>query len=437
MKCANCQFDVAASFAFCPACGSKLAATGSAPPVATQADRRSATVLFADLSGFTSIAERLDPEDVRALQTDLFAALRAVMKCILDGKQAAILAPTTVLAQQHYATLTLHIGIDTGRVVAGHLGSAADAAYAVTGDAVNTAARLQSAAGPGQTLVSRTTFLLTQDAFAFESGGTLALKGKAQALAVYRLLAAQDNPVTLRGLAAHGLVAPLIGRDGDLAHLLDVAHLMLGNRPQVVSLIAEAGVGKTRLVDALLERMACTTQFAHTAVSRVACSPLGQRPFGVAAQLFREAYGITSTDTLDEACHKVERGARGHGVEEAEAALVVPVLGFILGLQTNNPSGEIEPERLKRQIVMALRTVLERRFVQGPLVLVMEDLQWADAASIEGLLTLCDWLYERPLLLLLSGRPPFDFGALDFGRPTHSMMRLAPLPDEAKKWYAN
>ena len=463
MKCANCQFDVAASFAFCPACGSKLAATGSAPPVAAQADRRSATVLFADLSGFTSIAERLDPEDVRALQTDLFAALRAVIdrhdafieKFIGDAVMAVFGAPVAheddparavhaaldmhaaavTLSERWHARLglplTLHIGIDTGRVVAGHLGSAADAAYAVTGDAVNTAARLQSAAGPGQTLVSRTTFLLTQDAFAFESGGTLALKGKAQALAVYRLLAAQDNPVTLRGLAAHGLVAPLIGRDGDLAHLLDVAHLMLGNRPQVVSLIAEAGVGKTRLVDALLERMACTTQFAHTAVSRVACSPLGQRPFGVAAQLFREAYGITSTDTLDEACRKVERGARGHGVEEAEAALVVPVLGFILGLQTNNPSGEIEPERLKRQIVMALRTVLERRFVQGPLVLVMEDLQWADAASIEGLLTLCDWLYERPLLLLLSGRPPFDFGALDFGRPTHSMMRLAPLPDEA------
>ena len=196
MKCANCQFDVSADFAFCPQCGSKLAAAVAAPATVAHADRRSATVLFADLSGFTAISERLDPEDVRALQTDLFGALRGVIerydafveKFVGDAVMAVFGAPVAheddprravhAALDMHAAAatlserwrhslghpLTLHIGINSGRVVAGNLGTAADAAYAVTGDTVNTAARLQSAAGAGQTLVSRATFLLTQHA---------------------------------------------------------------------------------------------------------------------------------------------------------------------------------------------------------------------------------------------------------------------------------
>ena len=227
----------------------------AAPPTVAHADRRAASVLFADLSGFTTISERLDPEDVRALQTDLFGALRGVIarydafveKFVGDAVVAVFGAPVaheddplravhaaldmhaaaaTLSQRWHHRLghpLTLHIGINSGRVVAGNLGSAADAAYTVTGDTVNTAARLQSAAGAGQTLVSRATFLLTQHGFAFESGGNLALKGKTEPMAVYRLLGAHDSPHTLRGLAAHGLVAPLIGRDDEVAHMLDVA----------------------------------------------------------------------------------------------------------------------------------------------------------------------------------------------------------------------
>ena len=229
MKCAQCQFDVSADFAFCPGCGSKLtaaapviAATLATPaiPVTAEADRRSATVLFADLSGFTAISERLDPEDVRALQTDLFGALRGVIerldafleKFVGDAVMAVFGAPVAheddpqralhAALEMHACAavlserwrnrighpLTLHIGVNTGRVVAGRLGSAADAAYAVTGDTVNTAARLQAAAAAGQTLVSGATFQLTQQEFTFESGGTLRLKGKSEPFPVHSLL---------------------------------------------------------------------------------------------------------------------------------------------------------------------------------------------------------------------------------------------------------
>ncbi len=182
MKCAHCQFDVSVGFAFCPGCGQKLRRrAAAAPAVAPDADRRSATVLFADLSGFTAISERLDPEDVRRLQTDLFGALRGVIdrfdaypeKFIGDAVVAIFGAPVAheddpqralrAALEMHACAaalserwrdqlggpLALHIGINTGRVVAGNLGTSADAAYAVTGDAVNTAARLQAAAERG------------------------------------------------------------------------------------------------------------------------------------------------------------------------------------------------------------------------------------------------------------------------------------------------
>ena len=463
MKCANCLFELSAAFAFCPGCGSKVAAADAAPAAAPHADRRMATVLFADLSGFTSISERLDPEDVRALQTDLFAVLREaveryggfVEKFVGDALMAVFGAPlaheddpqravraaldmhegANALSQRWLLRLghplTLHIGINSGRVVAGTIGSGPDAAFAVTGDTVNTAARLQSAASAGQTLVSPATEGLTRHEFTFEPGGVLSLKGKAEPLPVFRLLASHEQPQTLRGLAAHGLAAPLIGREEVLAQLLEAAQKVQEGRAQVLSLVAQAGVGKTRLLEALLEQLGSLAPFEHAVVRRVVCSQLGQRPYGVTASLFREAYGVAPSDTLDVARHKVEQGLRSLGADDVELALVGPVVGHILGLQQNERTSEIEPERLKRQIFMSLRSVLERRLAHGSAVLVVEDLQWADAASIEGLHTLAGWLFDRPLLLVLSGRPPFDPAALDFGRAERMVVRLSPLADAA------
>jgi adenylate cyclase len=297
---------------------------------------------------------------------------------------------------------------------------------------VNTAARLQSAAGAGETLVSAATHQLTEGEFAFEAAGTLTLKGKAEPLPVYRLLHARDARRTdLRGLAAQGLEAPVVGRDVELAQVLSAARRVADGAAQVVSLVGQAGVGKSRLVDVALERLRGAPGFAQATVRRVVASSVGPRPYGLTAGLFVEGYGIGPTDSLESARAKVEQGLRAIGAGDAEIELVVPVVGYILGLQSVERSSEIEPERLKRQIAMTLRTVLERRLVTGPLVLVLEDLQWADAASIEAIPLLADWLCERPLLVLLTGRPPFDAAALDCGRVAHGVLRLEPLADSA------
>jgi class 3 adenylate cyclase/RNA polymerase subunit RPABC4/transcription elongation factor Spt4 len=290
--CAACGFPCPPDFRFCPKCGSPRGATPAVPASArpsetaalrqepspaaephvpeqgsADANRRLVTVLFADLSGFTALGARLDPEDVRALQADLFQEMTAaiegyegfVEKYVGDAVMAVFGAPVAHEDEPERALraalamhermdalsrrwerrlgqpIALHVGVNTGPVVAGNLGATPGAAYAVTGDTVNTASRLQAAASSGETLVSRATYHLTQHAFAFDPLPDLSVKGKAEPLAVYRLLAAFGGVRSARGLEAHGLAAPLVGRDEEFGQLLAAFGRMLSERAQVVS----------------------------------------------------------------------------------------------------------------------------------------------------------------------------------------------------------
>jgi len=501
MSCAGCGFEAPADFAFCPKCGTKLALTcpacgaptapdfafcvrcgghlggataaaaapqpqKSAPlplnqaPHAGYADRRPATVLFADLTGFTSLGERLDPEDVRALQNELYEELRSALtqfggfmeKFVGDAVMAVFGAPVAheedperalrAALEMHRRVaalsarwerrlgrpLTLHVGVNTGRVVAGNIGST-EGAYAVTGDTVNTAARLQSAAGPAETLVSGSTYLLTHHAFAFEQRGSVALKGKAEPIPVYRLIGVEERPRPARGLEAHGLRAPFVGRDDEMKQMLAAFELALRERSQVVSLIGEAGAGKSRLVEEFLERIDARPDAQTLTIRRAVCSSLGEQPYGVIATFIRQGYGVVPADPVKVARRKIEDGLRELGVGAEEAAGVAPMVGYVLGLQSVERMPDIEPDRLNRQILMLVRMVLERRLDQGPLLLIVEDLHWADAASIQGMRLLVEWFADRPLILLFTYRPSFDSRALVVVRATHTALRLLPLSE--------
>ena len=245
--------------------------------------------------------------------------------------------------------LTLHIGINTGRVVAGRLGTAADAAYAVTGDAVNTAARLQSAAGAGQTLVSSRHAPADAARVRVRAAGTLALKGKAEPLQVYRLLGVDDaRPHRLRGLAAHGLEAPLVGRDAELAQMLAAAlDASPHGQAQVVSLV---GAGRGRQV-APGRRVARAARVAPPASSRRPCAASSARRSASGPTASRRACSARPTASgrpirWTWRARKVEQGMRAIGADDVEIALVVPVVGYILGLQSrraiaarSSPSG--------------------------------------------------------------------------------------------------
>ncbi|MBI2455483.1 MAG: AAA family ATPase [candidate division NC10 bacterium] len=492
MKCAGCGFEAQSGFIFCPKCGSKLPAacpscgslcpsdfafcpkcgvrlaavvpaeqpTRAAEGGTAEADRRPVTVLFADLSGFTALGERLDPEEIRGLQSDLFQELASaidryggfVEKFAGDAVMAVFGAPVAheddperairaaLAMHERMATLNgrwehrvgrrlaLHIGVNTGPVVAGNLGPIPGAGYAVTGDTVNTASRLLNAAQPGQTLVSDATYRLSQHAFVFEALGELVVKGKADRVPAYRVVGLLDVPRSGRGLEAHGLVAPLIGRDDELDQMLAAFDRMQRGRAQVLSLIGEAGVGKTRLLREFFLKLETSGKPQGMAVRRAACSSLGEQTYGVVATFFREAYGVVPDDSLGVAQQKLTTGLHALGAGEDEVARVAPILGYVLGLGSGDPLHHLEPEQLKRQIFLALRTLCERRLQHGPLMLVVEDLHWADAASVELLHFLVDRLADRPLILVATYRPTFDSKALASTQAAHTAIRLAPLP---------
>ena len=143
----------------------------------------------------------------------------------------------------------------TRHVVAGGIGSGSAKSYSVTGDTVNTAQRLQSMAAPGEVLVGPLTYRLTRHVFLYESLGEASLRGKAGSVLVHRLRGLLDAPRTARGLETLGLSAPLIGRDTELAHMIDSLDLACSGAAQLVRLIGEAGIGKTRLVNEFLARV--------------------------------------------------------------------------------------------------------------------------------------------------------------------------------------
>ena len=500
--CPACDAACSPDFTFCPRCGARLrsespkqgaaigpAAAGPAAPATTVArggrspappaasrerlpegarpavdhpaegDRRLVTVLFADLSGFTALSERLDPEEVRALQTDLFRELSEaierydgfVEKFVGDAVMAVFGAPraheddperalhAALLMHERVSALnerwerrlgralTLHVGVNTGPVVAGTIGSASGGAYAVTGDTVNTASRLQSAAGPAETFVSPSTQQLAEHAFLLSPAGEIAMKGKSQPFPVFRLKGPRGTRRSGRGLEALGLSAPMVGRAEELEQMVDAFDRMLRGRAQLVSLVGEAGVGKSRLLRECLASLEAGQRLGSVTVRHAVCSSLIEQPYSVFAAFFREAYNVAIGDPLDVARAKLASGLTALGGSEEETATIASLLGHVLGIETADRFRHVEPEQLKRQIFLAIRRLVERRLQHGPLVLTVENLHWADAASVELLQVIADRLADQPLLVVATYRPSLELRGLATTRVAHTVLRLMPL----------
>ena len=482
VACVACGAPCEPDFAFCPRCGSARAATGQpapsegsgqrpaaaasaadgtarlpqvVPDPGREADRRQVTVLFADVSGFTTLSERLDPEDVRAFQNALFASFSKaitpydgfVEKFVGDAVLAVFGAPVAheddperalcaALDLQAGASdlnrdwaarlgqaVKLHIGIHTGPVVAGNLGEANATAYAVTGDTVNTTARLLAAAS-GNMLVSQATYALTKHRFAFEESRELRLRGKAEPVIVHRLVGKLDEPRTARGLAAHGLMTAMVGRGDELNQLLAAFERAQRGRAQVVSVVGEAGTGKSRLIAEFMARLEASGDLERVALRRAACASLGQPTYGIFGSIFREGYGVEADDSLAAARQKLAAGLRALGAKPEVAEAITPVLSYVLGLDEARVH-DLQPEQLKRQIALAARMLLERRLQQLPLLFVVEDLHWGDAASVDLLRDLADQLADQPVMMLLTHRPDTQTPRLT--RAGQSIIRLTPL----------
>lgn len=497
--CAGCGFPCAPDFIYCPKCGALVGeatqggeqalqrtssmtvpiGSSSSPPLVptaeaqhafrpqadkidSEANRRTITVLFADLSGFTSMSERLDPEVMQTLQNELFEELTAAVqsfggfvdKFIGDALLALFGAPaaheddperavraaldmisrTARLSERAKAyagsPLLLHVGINTGHVVAGRLGAGVAKSYSVTGDTVNTAQRLQSMAPPGEVLVGPLTHRLTRHAFSYDSLGEVSLKGKMGSVLVHRLKGPLERPRAARGLDALGLDAPLIGRDAELARVIGSLDRACGGAAQLVRLVGEAGIGKTRLVNEFVARIRDEDLFAGVAIRQAVCSPLGEQSYGTLAAVLRSAYGIAQKADAAEAGAKLAEALSELGLPAEEADHLMPLYLHVLGLgDPNAVLRHVEPEQLRRQIFFAIRTVFERRLALSPLLIIVEDLHWADAVSLEALRFLMDRLERTRLMLLFTHRPVLELDQFGSSRISHTTLRLPPLGD--------
>ncbi|MCA1439832.1 AAA family ATPase [Ensifer sp. IC4062] len=482
--CPGCGYACPPHFAFCPQCGTQLGASAPAEPrpaavprpqvpgrapqavspprssADSGADRRTVTIVFADLCSFTTLGEQVDPETLQALQNELFEELTEAVegfggfvdKFIGDALLALFGAPVAheddperalraALEMVRRAArvgerwrgriglpLNLHIGVNTGPVVTGAFGAGGSRSYSVTGDTVNTAQRLQSMAGPDEILVGPVTHRLTRHAFAYETLGAVTLRGKAGSVQVHRVSGALDVPRAARGLDALGLSAPLIGRDKEIGRLRDCLALAGSGTAQLVRLTGEAGIGKTRLVNEFLTGLGEDSEFAGVVVRRAACSPLGEPSYGTLARVLRSAYGISSADTPEQTREGLSLGLAEIGFPAAEIEQLMPFFFHILGIgDRDGMLKHVAPEQVRRQLFSAIRTILERRLDRAPLLLVIEDLHWADSASLEALRFVLDRLDRRPLMLLTTQRPDAGPDRLAPGRTSITALRLGPL----------
>ena len=396
-----------------------------------EGERKQVTILFADLCGFTAISERVDAETIRAFQNDLFGEMAGVVyqhegfveKFVGDGIMSIFGAPVAHeddpdralraalgmrsrmaqvnarWAQRLGQPLSLHIGINTGTVVTGDLGSALGGAYAVTGDTVNTTARLQSAAAPDQILVSRDTYRQTREAFTYATLDPISVKGKSEPLFVYELERAKLLPERTRGLSDLG--PAFAGREQELKLLLEVGTGLEAGRGRIVSINGEAGIGKSRLImewrRALGERVrwAEGRAFAHT-------TSLAYGPF---IDLLRRFARIGDDDSETQARTRLDSAIDQLLPDVAEAhAIVASLLGMHLTSADAQVLAGFPAEVLRGRIHELIQSIFERLARERPTVLIIEDLHWADAATFDLIEALLPLTSRLPLALVSARR---------------------------------
>jgi class 3 adenylate cyclase/tetratricopeptide (TPR) repeat protein len=441
--CPNCGSENADNARFCSSCGASLTSVEAA-----REERKVVTVLFADLVGFTSRAEQLDPEDVRALVSPYYAHLKeelerhggTVEKFIGDAVMALFGAPVAheddperavraALAirdwlQEQGSDLHVRLAVTTGEALVSLGARPAEGEGMAAGDVVNTAARLQTAAPVDGILVDETTYRATEQQIEYREAEPVSAKGKEEPVPAWEALEARSRFGVDTALAPR---APLIGRDRELDVLVSaLERVRADSSPQLVTLVGVPGIGKSRLVYELFQAVERDPDYIYWRQGR--SLPYGEGvSFWALGEMVKAQTGILETDAPDDAAAKLQR-AVGDLVAEADAAWVLRHLGPLVGLESDQ---ELDADR-RTEASAAWRTFFEAIAEDRPLVLVFDDLHWADDGLVDFVDHLVEWASGVPILVVCTARPELltrrpGWGG---GKTNAVTLSLSPLDDE-------
>ena len=402
----------------------------------SHAERRQLTVMFCDLVGSTELSQRLDPEDLREINRayqdlcknalepyegyiarymgDGVLAYFGYPQAHEDDAERAILASLDLLqamaglnaeiSKEYEVDLSIRIGIATGPVVVGDLiGEGASRENAVVGETPNVAARLQALAEPGSVIIAPGTYALTGRQFEYQDSGTHAIKGIAEPVRTWRVIG--RSAARSRFEALHrSMLTPLIGREHEIALLLDRWQQARDGDGQVVVLTGEAGIGKSRIAETLRDRTAAERPMRL----RYQCSPHHSNselfPF---VEAFQRAAQFEDSDAPADKLEKLE-SLLSQGTDDVAA--VAPLFAALLSVPTGTryPPLDMSSEAVKARTLEALYEQVEGLSRQRPVLVLFEDAHWADPTSLELLAMLIEQVRSAQVLILITARPEFS-----------------------------
>jgi class 3 adenylate cyclase/tetratricopeptide (TPR) repeat protein len=438
--CSVCGEDNAERARFCSGCGRPL----TVAPTAAET-RKTVTILFADVTGSTALGERLDPEALRALMSRYFATMKRVIeshggtveKFIGDAVMAVFGIPqvheddalravraaaqirdelaalNAELTASRGIAIRFRTGVHTGEVVAG---DPSTGQTLVTGDTVNTAARLEQNAPPGEILIGRATWALVRDAVQVEAVDAIPAKGKAEPVPAFRLVSVVPGAEGRR--RRHDI--PLVGREQDLARLVEAYGEAVASREaRLVTVIGAAGVGKSRLVAELRAAIG-----DGATVHKGRCLSYGTGitywPIG---EVVRAAAGIEDTDDAETARARI----RGLVAGDPNVDVIATKVASAIGLSDAPASQE--------EVFWAVRRVVEQLSRAKPLIVVIEDVHWAEPTLLELLEHLATRTRDAAVLLVCPARPELLEAHADWATGPHvaAAITLDALPPDATR----